>query len=159
MQLDQNQVEETKNIHTSYMNYSSQFDLNSFEEKFQSAIQQRKADENPFTLSTNKDLNILIIKVNHITVTVNEAKRLKDLITVSLKKENKNFIINLIDSHVIDSTFLGAVILSLKKINNIGGKLVVVADPMKLKILHSFTELYRVLNIKSDFDSALKEFI
>ena len=159
MYMKESQIENNKSIAASFISCPPQLNSGSFMEKFQEAIQQKKTDENPFSLFKRNDIDVLIIKINHVTVTVNEAKKLKELLAISIKKENRNFIIDLSNTHVIDSTFLGAVILGLKKINQIGGKLAVVADPMKLKILHSFTELYKVLNIQSTLDSAVKEFI
>lgn len=155
---EEKQINETSPIQNYGSGSSPQFDLETLENKFYAAIQKQQADDKPFTISKRENCEALIVTVNPFTLAVEEAKKFRDLLTVSIKRGNNKFIIDLHNAHVMDSTFLGSVIVVLKKLKTINGKLVIVADPEKLKIFHTFTELNKILNVFADIDSAINKF-
>jgi len=137
-------------------NLPPQFELNELEQKFHTAILKRQADDKPITIQKSINSEAMIFIVNHLRASVNEAKSFRELLLVSINQGNKKFIVDLSNCQFIDSTYLGAIILMLKKINSEGGYLSLVANPQKLKILHAFQELHKILKVHSSIEEAIE---
>jgi hypothetical protein len=53
---------------------------------------------------------------------------------------------------------LGAIIIITKKINSVNGCLSLVADPLKLKVLHALIELNKILSVYSTLGEAENQY-
>jgi anti-anti-sigma factor len=67
--------------------------------------------------------NILIEIVNLERATLKEAEQFKLILVKDIEEGNKNIIVDLNNCEFIDSTFLGALVVSLKKTTALGGDL------------------------------------
>ena len=74
--------------------------------------------------------DVLIEKVNLSSATVSEAHNMKEKLVEDIDLNHKKIILDLSKCTYIDSTFLGAMVFSLKKARRTGGdiKLVIDAD-------------------------------
>ena len=88
--------------------------------------------------------DIVVIIVNISRATLKEAKSFKSLIDDELKKNKRKIIIDLSACEFIDSTFIGVLVVTLKKVSEAGGELRLVQPK---SIAHSTLEATGTLNI------------
>ncbi|MCB0746325.1 MAG: STAS domain-containing protein [Ignavibacteriae bacterium] len=74
---------------------------------------------------------------------------------VNIHQGHRNFIIDLTNCEFMDSTFLGSIIVIAKKLRALNGQLTLVADPQKLKVLYTLTELSKMLNVEKTLNEAI----
>jgi anti-anti-sigma factor len=70
-----------------------------------------------------KQGTIVIEIVNLTRATLKEAEEFKKILSRDIELGWKNIIVDLTDCEFIDSTFLGALVITLKKITGLGGNL------------------------------------
>ena len=139
-------------------NLRPQFELDDVESENYRAILKRQADDKPFTFIKRNDTEATILRVNHLRATAEEAIKFKEFMLINIHQGHRDFIIDLLNCEFMDSTFLGAIIMVTKKIRNDNGSLLLVADPQKLKLLHAFVELKKILSVHSTIDEAVNEY-
>ena len=66
--------------------------------------------------------SVLVEKVNLTRATLKEAEEFKSHLVADIKNGWQKIVVDLSECEFIDSTFLGALVVSLKKITNLGGK-------------------------------------
>ena len=69
--------------------------------------------------------NVVILKVGQ-SATIQEASALKRWLEIKIEKEFKNFIIDLSECEFFDSTFIGALVVSIRKLKENNGKLKII---------------------------------
>ncbi|MFO7524483.1 MAG: STAS domain-containing protein, partial [Ignavibacteriaceae bacterium] len=74
-----------------------------------------------FTRETQGD--ILVITVNLFRATMKEADNFKHTLVSEIEQGWKKIVVDLSYCEFIDSTFLGALVVSLKKVTSMGGDL------------------------------------
>ncbi len=139
-----------------YTNYHPHFEIKEMDALFNDAILKQQADDNPLTFIRRKDTNATILRVNHLRASLEEAKKFREFMILNIHQGHNEFIIDLTKCEFMDSTFLGAIILVSKKLRAENGKIILVADPQKLKVLHTLNELNKVFQIYSTIDEAVK---
>ncbi len=102
--------------------------------------------------------NVLIEKVNFIRATIKEATVFRDRIYDSIAMKQYKIIIDLRRCEFIDSTFLGALVMILKRITDKGGELKIIAPSSDAFEIMNTMGLYRVFNIYSSEEQALESF-
>jgi anti-anti-sigma factor len=88
--------------------------------------------------------DIVIINVNLSRATVKEAHEFKKFIDDEIKKKKLKIIIDLSPCDFIDSTFIGVLVVTLKKLADIGGELRIIEPP---SIAHTILTVTGTLNI------------
>ncbi len=88
--------------------------------------------------------DIVIITVNVSRATVKEAHEFKKFIDDEIKKKKLKIIIDLSSCDFIDSTFIGVLVVTLKKLADIGGELRIVEPP---SIAHTILTVTGTLNV------------
>lgn len=96
------------------------------------------------------DGNILIEVVNLSRATLKEAQEFKNVLEFDLLKKDQKIIIDLSKCEFMDSTFLGVLVVTLKRLTKMGGKLKIVEPAL---ISHSVLTLTETLRIFDTFDS------
>lgn len=93
----------------------------------------------------------------HGELDVQTAPQLKEFIGKTLENDQlKNLAVDLREVSFIDSTTLGVLIGTLKKVKNKQGKMVLICnDPAILQLIH-ITGLHRIFELKADLESGLK---
>lgn len=139
----------------SLSSFHAQFEINEMEALFHKAILKQQADDKPFTFVKNSDVDATIIRINHIRASAEEAIKFKEFMLVNIHQGHRNFIIDLTNCEFMDSTFLGSIIVIAKKLRALNGQLTLVADPQKLKVLYTLTELSKMLNVEKTLNEAI----
>ncbi|MCB0750088.1 MAG: STAS domain-containing protein [Ignavibacteriae bacterium] len=140
---------------SSLSSFHAQFEINEMEALFHKAILKQQADDKPFTFVKNSDVDATIIRINHIRASAEEAIKFKEFMLVNIHQGHRNFIIDLTNCEFMDSTFLGSIIVIAKKLRALNGQLTLVADPQKLKVLYTLTELSKMLNVEKTLNEAI----
>ncbi len=88
--------------------------------------------------------DIVIINVNLSRATVKEAHEFKKFIDDEIKKKKLKIIIDLSPCDFIDSTFIGVLVVTLKRLADIGGELRIIEPP---SIAHTILTVTGTMNI------------
>lgn len=109
-----------------------------------------------FSKETQGD--ILIVTVNLFRATMKEAESFKHNLVSEIEQGWKKIIVDLSYSEFIDSTFLGALVLSLKKVTSAGGDLRLVGFQPSVHSMFELTRMYRVFESFKTQEEAIKSF-
>lgn len=109
-----------------------------------------------FTKEVNGD--VLIEKVNFSRATFKEAQEFKDRLLYDILTNNIKIIVDLSSCEYIDSTFLGALVVVLKKMADRSGELKYIIPQPSALYLFKITGLYGVLNLYRNKEEALESF-
>jgi anti-anti-sigma factor len=102
--------------------------------------------------------DVLIEKVNFSRATFKEAGLFKDRLELDILTNNLKIIIDLSSCEYIDSTFLGALVIVLKKMAERGGEIKYVIPQPSALYLFKITGLYGVLNLYRNKEEAVESF-
>ncbi len=102
--------------------------------------------------------DVVVQSVQLTRATLKDAEEFKKLLTAEIESGTKKLIVDLSDCEFIDSTFLGALVVSLKKITALGGDLKLIGFQPAVHSMFELTRMYRVFEAHSDKESALKSF-
>ncbi|MEO8231586.1 MAG: STAS domain-containing protein [Ignavibacteriota bacterium] len=102
--------------------------------------------------------NVLIEKVNFSRATFKEAQEFKDRLVYDILMNNEKIVIDLSSCEYIDSTFLGALVVILKKMAEKSGEIKYVIPQPSALYLFKITGLYGVLNLYRNREEALQSF-
>lgn len=103
--------------------------------------------------------DVLIESVNFSRATFKEAGIFKDRLVYDILRNNLKIIIDLSQCEYIDSTFLGALVVVLKKMTERGGEIKYVIPQPSALYLFRITGLYGVLNLYKSKEEALEGFV
>jgi len=102
--------------------------------------------------------DVLIEKVNFSRATFKEAQIFKNRLEYDILKGNLKIIIDLSECEYIDSTFLGTLVVILKKMAERSGEIKYVIPQPSALYLFKITGLYSVLNLYRNKEEALESF-
>lgn len=109
-----------------------------------------------FTRETQGE--ILVITVNLFRATLKEADNFKQTLVSEIDQGWKKIVVDLSYCEFIDSTFLGALVVSLKKVTSIGGDLRLVGFQPSVHSMFELTRMYRVFESFKTQEEAIKSF-
>lgn len=110
-----------------------------------------------FSRETIED--VLIESVNFSRATFKEAGLFKDRLVYDILTNNLKIVIDLSSCEYIDSTFLGALVIILKKMTERGGEIKYVIPQPSALYLFKITGLYSVLNLYKNRSEAVESFL
>ena len=102
--------------------------------------------------------DIVIITVNLTRATMKEAQEFKKLIIDEIDRNKKKIIIDLSECEFMDSTFIGVIVVSLKKIGAIGGELHLIEPLAVAQSILEVTGVMNIFNMYKTKENALKSF-
>ena len=102
--------------------------------------------------------DVLIEKVNLLRASHKEASIMKSRLFEDIQLNIKKIIIDISKCDFIDSSFLGALVVSLKRTRETGGDIKVVMDSSVLKKIPNITGFQKVFENYSSVEDALKSF-
>jgi anti-anti-sigma factor len=102
--------------------------------------------------------DVLIEKVNFSRATFKEAQIFKNRLEFDMLRGNLKIIIDLSDCEYIDSTFLGTLVVVLKKMGERSGEIKYVIPQPSALYLFKITGLYSVLNLYRNTEEAVESF-
>lgn len=102
--------------------------------------------------------DVVIEKVNISRATFKEAQEFKDRVVFDIAANNNKVIIDLSGCDYIDSTFLGVLVVVLKKMAEKGGEIKYIIPQPSALYLFKITGLYSVLNLYRNIEEAMQSF-
>lgn len=102
--------------------------------------------------------DIIVEIVNLDRATLLEAEELKRQVNDKVDKGYRKVIIDLTAVEFLDSTFLGIIVNTLKKVAKLGGDLKLVGFKPNVRSMFELTRLFRVFESYSELQDAIKSF-
>lgn len=102
--------------------------------------------------------DIVVEIINLDRATLHEAEDLKMKINARIDGGYKKVIIDLSSTEYIDSTFLGVIVNTLKKVAKLGGDLKLVGFQPAVRSMFELTRLFRVFESYNQLQDAIKSF-
>ena len=102
--------------------------------------------------------DVVVEVVNLTRATLKEAEEFKQTLVQDIEMGARKIIVDLTECEFIDSTFLGALVVSLKKITNLSGDLRLVGFQPAVYSMFELTRMYRVFEAFKTKEDALKSF-
>ena len=102
-----------------------------------------------------------VVKVNIERATIIDAEEVKNYLASIIRTSNKNVLLDLSDIEFMDSTFLGAIVVSLKRAITEGGDLRLVGCDCKESVVWTMfqaTRMDKVFKVFENKGSALDSF-
>ena len=87
-----------------------------------------------------------------------KQKNLKRLLVNDIQRDFKKIVVDLSTCEFIDSTFLGSLVVSLKKLTGLGGDLRLVGFQPAVHSMFELTRMYRVFESFKSTDEAVQSF-
>ena len=108
---------------------------------------------------TKEKYNDVLVEVVNITrATLKEAEEFKLTLLQDIEEGTKKIVVDISQCEFIDSTFLGALVVSLKKITSLGGDLRLVGFQPSVHSMFELTRMYRVFESYKTKEEAIKSF-
>jgi len=101
----------------------------------------------------------LIRQVNLARATIIEALEFKNIIDYDIEEGNHNIIIDLSKCDFLDSTFIGVLVVTWKKLKSKGGKLKLVKPGNFAKSVFHLTGNIEIFECYDSIDAALSSFV
>jgi len=102
--------------------------------------------------------DVVVEIVNLTRATLKEADEFKQKLLDDINEGWKKIVIDLNDCEFIDSTFLGALVVSLKKLTTLGGDLRLVGFQPAVHTMFELTRMYRVFESFESKEEAINSF-
>ncbi|MBZ0198777.1 MAG: STAS domain-containing protein [Ignavibacteriaceae bacterium] len=101
---------------------------------------------------------VVVEVVNLTRATLKEAEEFKLTLTQDIESGARKVVVDLSDCEFIDSTFLGALVVSLKKVTGLGGDLRLVGFQPAVHSMFELTRMYRVFESFKTKEEAVSSF-
>lgn len=102
--------------------------------------------------------DVLVQVVDLTRATMREADEFKYTLTKSIEQGYRKIVVDLSECEFIDSTFLGAMVVSLKKVTAMGGDLRLVGFHPAVHSMMELTRMHRVFESFPNKEAAIKSF-
>ena len=102
--------------------------------------------------------NVVVFNVNLIRATLKEAEEFKNQLMEEINKGNRKIVVDLSRCEFIDSTFLGGLVVALKKVTSSGGDLRLVGFQPAVSSMFELTRMYRVFESFNTPEDAVASF-
>jgi anti-anti-sigma factor len=102
--------------------------------------------------------DVIVEIVNLSRATLKEAEVFKKTLSEDIELGTRKLIVDLSECEFIDSTFLGALVVSLKKITALGGDMKLVGFQPAVHSMFELTRMHRVFEAHPNKMEALESF-
>lgn len=102
--------------------------------------------------------DVLVEKIKFPRATFKESKLFKEKLEFDILRNSLKIVIDLSECSYIDSTFLGTIVIVLKKMEERGGEIKFVTPQPSAMHLFRITGLYGILNFYNSIDEAVSSF-
>lgn len=103
--------------------------------------------------------DIVTIGINLSRGTINESKKLRELLDMQIASGCKKLIVDLTDCEFIDSTFIGTLVVTFKKLAEKGGKLILVVPTFRRGVLFAVTNTLGFFETFKTRKEAIESFV
>jgi len=101
---------------------------------------------------------VIVVKVDLPRATLTEAEEFKTMLTKNIQLGRHNLVVDLLECEFIDSTFLGTLVVALKKVTGLGGDIRLVGFHPSVQSMFELTRMHRVFETYKTLDKALESF-
>ncbi|MCK6605007.1 MAG: STAS domain-containing protein [Ignavibacteriaceae bacterium] len=101
---------------------------------------------------------IIVVTVNLTRATLSESDEFKQLLLGHIDQKHFQFVVDLSQCEFIDSTFLGSLVVTLKKVTVLGGDLKLVGFQPAVQSMFELTRMYRIFEAFGDKQLAVNSF-
>ena len=102
--------------------------------------------------------DVLVEKVNLTRATLKEAEEFKSHLVEDIEENWQKIVVDLSECEFIDSTFLGALVVSLKKVTAMGGDIKLVGFQPDVNSMFELTRMYRVFDSFKSLNEAVQSY-
>jgi anti-anti-sigma factor len=102
--------------------------------------------------------DVIVLTVNLRRATLVEAEEFKQILINDIQRGFKKIVVDLSSCEFIDSTFLGSLVVSLKKLTGLGGDLRLVGFQPAVHSMFELTRMYRVFESFKSSNEAVESF-
>ncbi|NWG29465.1 MAG: STAS domain-containing protein [Ignavibacteriaceae bacterium] len=102
--------------------------------------------------------NVVVEIVMLSRATLKEAESFKELLATDIRAGWRRIVVDLSECEFIDSTFLGALVVSLKKVTSLGGDLRLVGFQQAVHAMFQLTRMYRIFETFKTKEEAVASF-
>ena len=102
---------------------------------------------------------VIIEKVNLTRATLKETEQFKSNLIADIEGGWQKIVVDLSECEFIDSTFLGALVVSLKKVTSMGGDIKLVGFQLAVNSMFELTRMYRVFDSFKSVGEAVKSYL
>jgi anti-anti-sigma factor len=102
--------------------------------------------------------DVVVEVVNLSRATLKEAMEFKEVLTHDIAIGNTKIVVDLSDCEFIDSTFLGALVVSLKRVIELGGEIRLIGFHPAVNSMFHLTRLDRVFEVFKTKEDAIKSY-
>ena len=99
----------------------------------------------------------IIFNVNLVRATLNEASEFKEVLDDAIKTSNKDLIVNLTGCQHLDSTFLGLMVSSYKKLKSQNRNLLIIEPADQTSVFLTLNSIGKIFPIYHDVKTALTD--
>jgi len=110
---------------------------------------------NFFEKDTSLSDDFTTIKIHFERATLREASSFKNFLDKTISEENNNIIVDLNECEFVDSSFFGALVAGVKRLNTAGKKFHLVYDSKNRLPIFSATGLDRVFSVFPSIEEAI----
>ncbi|MGB5894454.1 MAG: STAS domain-containing protein [Ignavibacteriaceae bacterium] len=109
-----------------------------------------------FIKEEHDDVIVEVVELNRATL--NEVDEFKKRLVENIDNGYKKIVVDLTGCEFIDSTFLGALVIALKRITSLGGDLRLVGFQPTVHSMFELTRMYRVFETFKTKEDAILSF-
>lgn len=107
---------------------------------------------------TEEHGDVLVKMVMLSRATLREADDFKNTLAEDIQNGARKIVVDLTECEFIDSTFLGALVVSLKKVTSLGGDMRLVGFQPAVHSMFELTRMYRVFESFKTKEEAVNSF-
>jgi anti-anti-sigma factor len=102
--------------------------------------------------------NVLVVGVNLARATLQEADSFKQLLFNAMEKGERKIVVDFSQCDFVDSTFLGSLVVSLKRMTQVGGDIKLVGFRPAVRSMMELTRMHKVFDCYETVQDAVKSF-
>lgn len=102
--------------------------------------------------------DVLVVGVNLARATLQEADTFKTIIFDLIEKGERKLVIDFSQCDFIDSTFLGALVVGLKRMTQVGGDIRLVGFRPGVRAMFELTRMHKVFDSYETVQDAVKSY-
>jgi len=101
---------------------------------------------------------VILLQINLSRATLKEAEEFKTILMKDINEGRKKIVVDLSGCEFIDSTFLGTLVISLKKVTSIGGDIKLVGFKPAVRSMFELTRISKVFETFGSTNDAVRSF-
>lgn len=102
--------------------------------------------------------NVLVIGINLARATLQEAESFKQLLFNAIERGERKIVVDFSQCDFVDSTFLGGLVVGLKRMTQAGGDIRLVGFRPAVRSMMELTRMHKVFDCYDSVNDAVKSF-